>query len=89
MGYGNISVGSTATKILSENPQRTSYKLFHNGTNDVFLGNDASVTTSNGFPFAASETFQEPPVAGLACYKGDVYGIVASGSEDIRYIERE
>jgi len=90
MSYGNISVGTSATSILSANPQRSSFKLKHNGTNAIFLGDNSSVTTSNGYPFSkATLEYKEETVQGRECYKGAIYGIVASSTEDLRYIERE
>lgn len=80
------TVSTTATVI--EGTQYPGYKLHHNGTNPVFLG-DSGVTTTTGFPVVADETF-EPGEIGSRQLRGKagdrLYGIVASGTEDVRVI---
>lgn len=83
MAYGNVSVAVTATVIRAANEKRTYLIIYNNGTANVFVGDDASVTTSNGFPLISTGSWIE------MTYKGAVYGIVASGTVDVRWLERE
>ena len=76
------SVTTTATAIpATALSGRRSMVIHNNGTVTVFLGSSA-VTTSNGLPLAAAEK------QGLDLDDGVVlYGIVASGTADVRTLE--
>jgi hypothetical protein len=81
-----ISVGTSATPI--EGSQYPGFRIFHNGTNEIFLG-DANVTAANGFPLAAGEEFSISELAtkslrGLPADR--LYGIVAASTEEVRVI---
>lgn len=79
-----ISVGTGATLILAANSQRKSALIGNNnatGGATLFLGRDATVTVSNGYPLAAGASFTD------ASTKDAWYGIVASGSCDARVLE--
>ena len=91
--YGNVSVANTATSILAENRRRTEVRLYNNGSNTIFLGFDSSVTTSNGYILKSDTEFKLSLDGGSwqerdgSLYTGAIQGIVASGTEDLRYIE--
>lgn len=80
-----VTVTTSATAILDgttgENPHNRGGQVlvYHNGTNDVFLGSDSGVTTSTGIALSAGETLGVELGAGRA-----IYGIVASGTEEVR-----
>ena len=80
-----ITVATTATAILdgtgTDNPHNAGGQvlIYHNGTEDVFIGTDADVTTSTGVPVSAGSTVGMEVGAGRA-----VYGIVAAGTEEVR-----
>jgi len=80
---GQVSVGNTATSIISSNTNRKVLNIKNIGNNTVFLGTDNSVTTSNGYPLEPQEEF--------VCndYTGQWYGIVASGTETVDYVEED
>jgi hypothetical protein len=81
-----ISVGTSATAI--EGSQYPGFRIFHNGTNDVFLG-DANVTTADGFPLSADTEFSISELAtkSLRGIQSDrLYGIVDAGTEEVRVI---
>ncbi len=80
------SVGTTATAI--EGTEYPGFRIFHNGTNEVFLG-DVNVSTANGYPLATGEFFIPSELANnsLRGVVGDrLYGRVATGTEDLRVI---
>lgn len=76
----DVSVGTSATKIVDANSGRRKLILKNAGSTDVFIG-DASVTTGDGFPIKPNEEVD------VSNYQGDWYGIVASGSETVQYLE--
>lgn len=94
MGYGNVSVGTSATLIVAENKRRTYLQIYHNGTNAVFYGMNNSVTTANGSVLKSDKTREwkydtDKRTQEETLYTGPIYGIVASGTEDVRYWEED
>lgn len=84
--YGNVSVGDTATLIKADNTDRIFLDIANTDTSKVvYIGIDTSVTTSNGFPVFAYQNRGWAKT--LAGYLGPIYGIVASGTADVRYME--
>ena len=82
LNYGNISVGTTATLIKATNSSRKSILIRNNGSATLYIGGNNAVTTSNGHGV----------IAGQSIYVKDqdeIYGIVASGTLDVRYLETE
>ena len=76
-----VSVTSAATAIVATRATRRSVLIINHGTTDVYIGG-AAVTTSTGILLAGTE--------GAAIGIGTtaaVYGIVASGSQTVSYIE--
>ena len=76
-----VSITSAATAIVAARSTRRSVLIINHGTTDVYIGG-ASVTTSTGILLAGTE--------GAAIGIGTtaaVYGIVASGSQTVSYIE--
>lgn len=83
MNYNNVSVATTATSIVSSDAQRKSLTMKNNGSTTIYLGNDGSVTTSNGYPLEpGKEMFLE-----YAKSREAWYGIVSSGTVDLRYVD--
>lgn len=86
--YGNITITTGATKILSANTQRQAFRITNNSvTQDAFIGFDSNLTTSNGLPLSANQTREEQRNGGSTCYLGDIFGIVAANTADIRFWE--
>lgn len=84
--YGASSVVSTAggTAIVSNLTQRRRILIRNNGTAIVYIGFDSSVTTSNGFPIMPQDSLE---LGGeFASRKPAIYGIAASGTQDVRYL---
>lgn len=84
MQFNTVSVANTATLIFSSSLARAGYILHNASSVDVYLGGDSTVTTSNGIPLAPGEkVFAD----GDGKYSGALYGIVASGTADMRFFE--
>lgn len=85
MAYAAVSVATTATVIIAANNRRKGFVVNNNSTVTVFIGEDASITTSNAIPILADGNYTD---SGLdAVWKGVVYGIVATGTANTRYWE--
>lgn len=86
--HHQTDVGTSATPI--EGTQYPGWVLYHNGTNPVFLGS-SSVLTTDGYPVDVQDSpiYRPDPSAyvGLRGKQSDrLYGIVASGTEDVRVL---
>ena len=79
-----VSVSTTATKIVSANNRRVDLVISNEGSATIYLGFDDTVTTSNGVSLYQSE---KTTWSGKDIYRGDIYGIVASGTQEARYWE--
>ena len=76
-----VSVTSAATAIVAARATRRAVLIINHGTTDVYIGG-ATVTTATGILLAGSEgaSISIPTTAA-------VYGIVASGTQAVSYIE--
>lgn len=80
--YGAVSVGTTATKIADANELRRVLTFFNNDSaKSLFVGNDNSVTTSNGYVLPFQQAFQDTRT------EGEWWGICSTGTIDVRKIE--
>ena|SRR5690242_738773 len=79
--HTNVSVGVTATQILPLNSNRKSCVIFNNSAVTVFVGPDNTVTTGNGLGIPTQSTLTDPDSIDAW------FGIVASGTADVRVIE--
>ena len=50
----SATVGTTASRIVTNNPRRVKLTLLNLGASDVYVGFDSSVTTSAGLKLVAS-----------------------------------
>jgi|19_taG_2_1085344.scaffolds.fasta_scaffold37955_3 hypothetical protein len=83
INYDHVSVGTTATSIISSNTNAKVRKIENVGSNTIFVGGANTVTTTNGFPIKVGETLN------ISDYTGDIFGIVAASTEDASYIEED
>lgn len=83
--YNAVSVGSTATLIMSANNERKGCLIFNNGANTIYLGMASNVTSTTGLPLAANATFSNSDLHAL--WRGAIYGITASSTSDTRFWE--
>lgn len=83
--YNTVTVQSSgSTLILAANSWRSGLTLYNNGSVTVYIGTDSSVATTTGLPMLAGATYD---LNGWQQYKGVVYGIAASATADMRYLE--
>jgi len=84
-----VSVGTGATLLTAVNNTRTRLAIFNNGSAAIFIG-DATVTTANGFPVPAGQSFSvsanDMGPADLL-FGGAWYAIVAASTNDVRVLE--
>lgn len=85
MTYGAVTVTTSGDLILGANPLRKGCFIFNNSSSTIYIGPDASITTANAIPLLANATLEN---SGLQdSWRGSIYGIVGSGTADIRYWE--
>jgi len=78
----SVTIGTTPTEIpASPLSNRKSITLKNNGSNTIFLGH-SGVTTTNGYPLKINESLDIDLDDATT-----LYGIVATGSEDLRILE--
>lgn len=86
MSYDTKTITTSATKILStpSNAGRKSGLITNTSTEIVYIGFDSSLTTATGFPLNQYDVWStnEPRT-----YQGDIYGIVAANTADVRIQE--
>jgi len=88
MAYNTVTVGTTATLIIADNAKRRALHLVNTEEGKiVYIGPDTSITTANAIPLYETQTRDSTKNFGY--YNGPVYGIVASGTADVRYWEVE
>lgn len=80
MNYAAVSVGNTATSIKATNASRKAMIMKNNGAQSIFIGPANTVTTANGYELAAGKSIYIRDTTAL-------YGIVASSTCDLRYME--
>ena len=89
MGYGSVSVGTSATLILEANTERISAIITVVGDSGVFIAEDSSVTTSNGILVAGGGGSLVEDSGGTRMYMGDYYGATSGSTTSVvNYWER-
>lgn len=86
MAYGYVSVGTAATLILADNPQRLSLIIINSGSNRVHIAQDASITTAS--PYLLQDGSLTEDNGGTKMYCGPFYGITTAGTSVVYYWER-
>lgn len=83
--YNTVTVQSNAaTLIIAANTWRAGLTIYNNGSVTVYVGTDSSVATSTGIPILAGGNYD---FLGYQVYKGVIYGLAASATADVRYLE--
>ena len=89
MSYGNVTVGSgTAILIVAFNHLRKSLIITNEGSSKVYLGSDSSVLSTTGISLEAESGKYTEDSGGQRMYLGDIYGISADSTNDVRYWEK-
>ena len=78
--YFSHTVTATATKVLDADDLNREVFLQIIGNSTVYLGDNDSVTTSNGFPVVKHTN----AIRGLLGAGQELWAIVGSGTEDLR-----
>ena len=87
MGYNTVTVTTTATEIVAANSQRKDVDIANTDAGEiVYIGPDSSVTTSNAIPLYPQQTRDKPKMLSEH-WKGPIFGIVGTGTADVRYWE--
>lgn len=82
-----VTVSNTATKIVGFNEKRVSLILQNLGSVTVYFGPDSSIVAGQE-PFLLQDGSLEEDTSGGRNWRGDIYGITASGTSDVVYWER-
>jgi len=85
--YGAKTITNAATLIIAANAVRKGLILHNAGSNIIYIGPDASITTANAIVMYPAMTRDDKGL--LDTWRGAVYGIVATGTEEMRYWEWE
>lgn len=86
MAYNTVTVTSTATKIVDATANRQSLVISNNSSVTIYIGEDDSVTTSNGINIVAGGNISYDNSGGRM-WKGPIYGIVSTATANVRYWE--
>lgn len=88
MAYNSVTVTTSATLIVAANTKRRNLTVVNTDLSSiVYIGPDDSITTSNSIPLYQNQTRDQDRIP--EGWQGPVYGIVASGTADVRYWETE
>jgi len=79
---GQVTVAATATLIAAARPGRGAVTIVNHGTTNVFIGGDPNVTALNGVKLVGVDGASITLSAQSA-----IYGITASGSQIVSYVE--
>lgn len=86
MPYNSVTVTTTPTLIVSPETRRRSLHLVNMDEGKiVYIGPDDNITTSNAIPLYETQTRDQSRIP--EGYQGPIYGIVSSGTADVRYWE--
>lgn len=85
VAYNAVTVTTAATKIMAANPGRRGYIIANNSSQTIYVGPDASITTSNAIPIAVGSNITDSGDGDN--FKSTWYGIVAATTADVRYME--
>ena len=77
---GQVTVTGTATQIVTAYSSRSGIVLINTGATTVYVGENASVTTSTGYPLLASTSVSFSTT-------GAVYGITSGGSDLVGWLQ--
>lgn len=83
--YTNVTVTTAPTLIIPPNPARKGYGFVNNGTGNLYFGPDSSITTSNGMIVLTTGNVTDS--GDQSSFKGSIYGVVSTGTADVRYWE--
>jgi len=77
----NKTPTTTPMLLLASSDFRKTVTIYNNGSVTVYLGANGNMTSANGFPLLAQQTFVDEES------RDAWYGVTASGTADLRIIE--
>jgi hypothetical protein len=84
----SVSVGTTVTRLVTNNARRVKLLILNLGASDVFVGFNSSVTTSAGLKLVASTgTLESNAVDDGEEVMTELYAISGSGSNTVMVSE--
>lgn len=86
MAYGYAAIGTSATLIIGDNPNRLSLIITNSGSDRVHIGQDSAITTAS--PYLMPDTSLTEDSGGTKMYCGPFYGITTGGTAVVYYWER-
>jgi len=81
--YSAVNVTTTPTPIRPANANRNYLLLTNLSAQTVYLGFDENVSVDRGFPLPQNASWERDGVN----YNGALYGIVETGSAEVRFLE--
>lgn len=79
--YGAQSVGTTPIQLLTKQNGRVGALIQNNhASQDVYIGSDANVTSSNGIKVPAGQSVR-------IAYAGAIWAVASGAGTDVRYFE--
>ncbi len=84
--YGATTISATASVLLNANNARRGFVIANNGAVTIYVGLDATVSSSTGIQLLSQDRFDEN---GQDCYRGAMWAVTSTGSSDIRFWEWE
>ncbi len=86
MKYGAVEITTTPTLIIADNCDRKEIIITNNSDDTVvYIGQNDQVSRETGTPFYENQS--RGHARGFGSYLGPIYGVVASGTADVRYWE--
>lgn len=88
MSYNAVDVTASATLIITHNAKRKELWICNtSNSTTVYVGENSDVTPQTGFPLFAWQS--QSRTKGFGTYLGSIYGVVNSGTVEVRYWEIE
>ena len=83
-----VSVATTVTRIVGNNPRRVSVTVYNRGSNNVDIDYTASVTSNGGIPLAAASGVMQSDIEddGEAVVQ-ELYGIATTAAVTVFVVE--
>ena len=88
MSYGVVTVGTAATLIVAENPNRIEINIQNTGTYNLWLGQDANVTTATGgIVLGENASYSTESSEAGKCWLGNFYAVTNTANVTANYWE--
>jgi hypothetical protein len=83
-----VTVGTTVTRIIGNNPRRVSITIYNRGANNVDIDYVATISSGTGIPLSGSSGVAQSTIEddGEAVMQ-EIYGIATTASSDVFIVE--